>query len=146
MIYIHDSDIVSHGRLKSSNCLVDNRWVLQITGFGLHELRSVREISSKITTQYLEIADSGYLLNHSLSIIILDFFILFFFSCFKAISLPSSRNFKKSSRFSKRLTKRRCLFLFHHSLRNGWSKRSLGSNLFKTSTHSWTCNISKSLQ
>ena len=40
MIYLHNSDIKSHGRLKSSNCVVDNRFVLKITDFGIHELRS----------------------------------------------------------------------------------------------------------
>ncbi|XP_052127251.1 guanylate cyclase 32E-like, partial [Frankliniella occidentalis] len=42
MIYLHDSDIVSHGNLRSSNCLVDSRWVLQISDFGLHEFKAGR--------------------------------------------------------------------------------------------------------
>lgn len=39
IIYLHDSDIVSHGNLRSSNCLVDSRWVCQLTDFGLHEFK-----------------------------------------------------------------------------------------------------------
>lgn len=35
MIYIHNSRLVAHGRLKSSNCLVDNRWTLKITDYGI---------------------------------------------------------------------------------------------------------------
>lgn len=40
MIYLHDSPIKSHGNLRSSNCLVDSRWVLKITDFGLHDFKS----------------------------------------------------------------------------------------------------------
>ena len=40
MAYLHNSDIRSHGRLKSSNCVVDNRFVVKITDFGIHELRT----------------------------------------------------------------------------------------------------------
>ncbi|KAH9369111.1 hypothetical protein HPB48_012786 [Haemaphysalis longicornis] len=39
MAYLHNSVIHSHGNLKSSNCVVDSRFVLKITDFGLHSLR-----------------------------------------------------------------------------------------------------------
>lgn len=39
MHYLHSSPIKSHGALKSSNCLVDSRFVLKIADFGLHFLR-----------------------------------------------------------------------------------------------------------
>ncbi|XP_046354985.2 guanylate cyclase 32E-like [Haliotis rufescens] len=51
MTFIHDSRIVSHGNLKSSNCLVDSRWVLQITDFGLYSLFSSSQ-SSKHENKY----------------------------------------------------------------------------------------------
>ena len=37
--YLHTSDMRFHGNLKSSNCVVDSRFVLKLTDFGLHQLR-----------------------------------------------------------------------------------------------------------
>uniref|UniRef100_A0A3B4Z7J4 Guanylate cyclase n=1 Tax=Stegastes partitus TaxID=144197 RepID=A0A3B4Z7J4_9TELE len=38
MSYLHSSSIAVHGRLKSTNCVVDNRMVVKITDFGCHTL------------------------------------------------------------------------------------------------------------
>uniref|UniRef100_A0A671M4Y9 Guanylate cyclase n=1 Tax=Sinocyclocheilus anshuiensis TaxID=1608454 RepID=A0A671M4Y9_9TELE len=40
MAFLHNSVIVSHGNLKSSNCVVDNRFVLKITDYGLFSIRT----------------------------------------------------------------------------------------------------------
>lgn len=40
MCYLHSSEIRSHGGLKSSNCVVDSRFVLKIADFGLRSLRN----------------------------------------------------------------------------------------------------------
>ncbi|XP_038045138.1 atrial natriuretic peptide receptor 1-like [Patiria miniata] len=37
--YLHRSDFAVHGRLNSSNCLVDGRFVLKLVDFGLHTFR-----------------------------------------------------------------------------------------------------------
>ncbi|XP_064646781.1 speract receptor-like [Lineus longissimus] len=37
--FIHDSYLECHGNLKSSNCVIDGRWVLKLTDFGLAGFR-----------------------------------------------------------------------------------------------------------
>ncbi|XP_018398793.1 PREDICTED: atrial natriuretic peptide receptor 1-like [Cyphomyrmex costatus] len=46
MVYLHASEVKSHGNLKSSNCVVDSRFVLKIADFGLHELRRSTDANS----------------------------------------------------------------------------------------------------
>ena len=43
MHFIHLSELKSHGNLKSSNCVVDSRFVLKVTDYGLRELRDNNE-------------------------------------------------------------------------------------------------------
>lgn len=52
MIYIHNSALNFHGNLKSSNCVVTSRWMLQVTDFGLHDLRHCAENESIGEHQY----------------------------------------------------------------------------------------------
>lgn len=40
MSYLHASDIQVHGRLKSTNCVVDNRMLVKITDFGCNTFLS----------------------------------------------------------------------------------------------------------
>ncbi|XP_004619297.1 atrial natriuretic peptide receptor 1 [Sorex araneus] len=39
MLFLHNGAICSHGNLKSSNCVVDGRFVLKITDYGLESFR-----------------------------------------------------------------------------------------------------------
>lgn len=39
MLFLHGSSLGSHGNLKPSNCLVDGRMQVKLSGFGLWELK-----------------------------------------------------------------------------------------------------------
>ncbi|XP_037083343.1 receptor-type guanylate cyclase Gyc76C-like isoform X2 [Pollicipes pollicipes] len=52
MLYLHTSTLLMHGNLKSSNCVVTSRWVLKVTDFGLHELRTMSDRDSECDYQY----------------------------------------------------------------------------------------------
>ena len=41
MAFLHSSAIQYHGNLKSSNCVVDSRFVLKITDYGLQSFRNI---------------------------------------------------------------------------------------------------------
>ena len=51
MAYLHSSEIKSHGSLKSSNCLIDSRWTLKISDYGLTSLKMKCNLSSKRTSE-----------------------------------------------------------------------------------------------
>ncbi|KAK2186746.1 hypothetical protein NP493_190g03005 [Ridgeia piscesae] len=43
MHYLHTTPLRSHGFLKSSSCVVDNRWMLKVSDFGLNSVRRKAE-------------------------------------------------------------------------------------------------------
>lgn len=54
MTFIHDSEIGSHGNLKSSNCVIDSRWVLMVSDFGLNKLQNERSDSVTDLNKYYD--------------------------------------------------------------------------------------------
>jgi len=58
MKYIHSSPISHHGRLKSSNCIVDGRFALKVTDHGVNKTRN----SLSVVTDYnnAAVGEEGY--------------------------------------------------------------------------------------
>ncbi|KAM4736450.1 LOW QUALITY PROTEIN: atrial natriuretic peptide receptor 1-like [Anableps anableps] len=54
MVFLHNSVIFSHGKLKSSNCVVDKRFVLKITDYGLSSFRSDLDSGSNAHAYYAQ--------------------------------------------------------------------------------------------
>jgi serine/threonine protein kinase len=53
MRYLHLSQVRVHGNLKSSNCVIDSRWVLKVTNFG------VKGIYERYQTQLPPVTSKG---------------------------------------------------------------------------------------
>lgn len=47
MIYLHESPLRFHGNLCCSNCLVDSRWVLKLSDFGLHLFKAGQDVEAE---------------------------------------------------------------------------------------------------
>ena len=45
--YIHKSAVKTHGSLNIQNCLIDDRWVVKLVGFGLLPLLKPLQLPSK---------------------------------------------------------------------------------------------------
>lgn len=45
MAYLHNSDVSVHGKLRSCNCLIDGRFVLKISDFGIRTLTTPSEFT-----------------------------------------------------------------------------------------------------
>lgn len=52
MAFIHQSELRTHGNLKSSNCVVDGRFVLKLTDFGLHSLRRNQDTEARLLEEH----------------------------------------------------------------------------------------------
>ena len=52
LYFLHCSCLKYHGRLKSSNCLVDSRWVLKITDYGMTRFFDNTDFSKMEENQY----------------------------------------------------------------------------------------------
>lgn len=39
MTYLHDSPLRCHGNLCTANCLIDSRWVVKLSDFGLYAFK-----------------------------------------------------------------------------------------------------------
>ncbi|XP_078693880.1 atrial natriuretic peptide receptor 2-like isoform X3 [Branchiostoma floridae x Branchiostoma belcheri] len=46
MAFLHGTTIASHGRLKSSNCVVDSRWVVKVTDYGMGDFKCDQDDSA----------------------------------------------------------------------------------------------------
>lgn len=50
MRYLHSSPMRVHGKLSSRNCVVDARWVLKITDYGLYQFNEAQGIAPPTRT------------------------------------------------------------------------------------------------
>lgn len=42
MLYLHNSPVETHGYLNSKNCVIDSRWLLKVTNFGITKFNGIQ--------------------------------------------------------------------------------------------------------
>ncbi|XP_065065708.1 uncharacterized protein LOC135691687 [Rhopilema esculentum] len=52
LLYLSSTEIKTHGNLKSSNCVIDSRWMLKLTDFGLYHFKVGQDDSEMSTREY----------------------------------------------------------------------------------------------
>ena len=131
MSYLHDSEIRSHGRLKSYNCVVDSRWVLKITDYGLWEFKDGAESEgdsqytyyrSKCLLSYLRYCYNDSYQFHSYQAYnysFVDIILLLYTALFRPF-MDSPRVATSPGTNSSRFTERRRIFIRYHTLRAAW--------------------------
>lgn len=82
MAFLHASEMHVHGNLKSSNCVVDSRFVLKITDFGLHSLRQPNLGSSNRLPLPNEVDETHYAYWRRKNFLIFYCLLLHFVFCF----------------------------------------------------------------
>jgi len=57
--YLHKSPVRHHGNLKSSNCVIDSRWVCKLTDFGAQRLQPDPETLEHALGEHAYYASKG---------------------------------------------------------------------------------------
>ena len=65
MLFLHNSSFEYHGRLKSTNCVVDGRFMVKITDYGLRSLHEQIFQETDINPRGLFWTAPGIGLNHN---------------------------------------------------------------------------------
>ena len=84
MAYLHSTEIKSHGNLKSSNCLIDGRWTLKISDYGLTSLKSKSNLNHKVGSAGNEIFLSFFCGVHGMFYSLCDYTFIYHNVCWES--------------------------------------------------------------
>lgn len=120
MRYLHSSTLRVHGSLTSRNCVVDARWVLKVTDYGLHQFFDAQGVAPP---------QKSAKRNSDLVVWFISsqpLWLTFFFSAPRSlhrIAVDGTGNIASSERtFKASHAGRRRLFVWHNYARSGRSR------------------------